>query len=189
MILPVVAYGNAVLKRKAEDITPDYPGLDTLISDMYETMYAAAGVGLAAPQINRAIRLFVVDATPFAEDDTKAEGFRKVFINPIIVERTGEETMFEEGCLSFPGIHEEISRPSVIRIQYMDENFKPHDEVYDSILARIIQHEYDHVEGILMVDHMSNLKKIVLKRRLKELSMGQVSVKYKMLFPALKKSS
>ena len=187
MILPVVAFGNPVLKKQAEDIGQDYPGLGKLIEDMFETMYAAAGVGLAAPQINRAIRLFVVDATPFAEDEPKADGFRKVFINARILERSGEPVRFEEGCLSFPGIHEEIERPSTIRIQYLDENFQAHDEVYDSILARIIQHEYDHIEGILMVDHMSNLKKIVLKRKLKELSAGLVSVKYKMLFNAVRK--
>lgn len=189
MILPVVSYGNPVLKQKAVEIAMDYPNLEKLISDMYETMYAAGGVGLAAPQVNLSIRMFIVDATPFAEEDSKADGFRKVFINPVIVERTGEETMFEEGCLSFPGIHEEIFRPSVIRIKYIDENFQPKEETYDKILARIIQHEYDHVEGILMVDHMSNLKKIIIKRRLKELTMGQVTVKYKMMFPSLKKST
>jgi len=189
MILPVVSFGNSVLKQKAADIAADYPNLEKLIADMYETMYAAGGVGLAAPQINLGIRLFVVDATPFAEEDSKADGFRKVFINPVIVERNEEKTMFEEGCLSFPGIHEEIFRPSVIRIKYLDENFQAFEETYDKILARIIQHEYDHVEGILMVDHISNLKKIIIKRRLKELTLGQVSVKYKMLFPSLRRSS
>ncbi|MEI6574754.1 MAG: peptide deformylase [Bacteroidota bacterium] len=187
MILPVVAYGNPVLKKKAVEIDSNYPDLQKLIADMFDTMYTAAGVGLAAPQVGHSIRLFVIDATPFAEDDPKADGFRKVFINAEIVERSGEETMFEEGCLSFPGIHEEIFRPSTIRIKYFDEKFQAYDEVYDHLIARIIQHEYDHIEGILMTDHMSNLKKVMMKRKLKELTMGMVTVKYKMLFPSLKK--
>lgn len=186
MILPIVSYGNAVLKTEAEEIGPDYPGLRTLLADMFETMYEARGVGLAAPQVNLSIRLFIVDADPFGDEEPLAAGFKKVFINPVILERTGEEVLFEEGCLSFPGIREEIMRPESIRIRYRDENFAEQEETYVGILARIIQHEYDHIEGILMVDHLSNLKKIVLKRRLKELTLGQVKAGYKMLFPKKK---
>ncbi|MHC1707828.1 MAG: peptide deformylase [Bacteroidales bacterium] len=187
MILPVVSYGNTVLKTKAADIHPDHPGLQELIGNMFETMYSASGVGLAAPQVNLAIRLFVVDASPFEEDDVATKDFKKVFINAQITERTGDEVLMDEGCLSFPGFREEIYRPETIRIQYLDENFTPHDVVYTGIIARIIQHEYDHIEGLLIVDHLSNLRKVLLKRRLKELTLGQVKVGYRMLFPAQKR--
>ena len=189
MILPVVSYGNSVLKSTAADIKADYEGLNTLINDMFETMYAASGVGLAAPQVNLPIRLFVVDASPFEEDDPKAKGFKKAFINARIVERTGEEVLMDEGCLSFPGFREEILRHETIRIQYLDENFQPHDETYSGIIARIIQHEYDHIDGILIVDHLSNHRKVLLKRKLKELTLGQVKVGYRMLFPSQKKKT
>ena len=189
MILPVVAYGNPVLKAKASEITADYPGLAQLIPDMFETMYAASGVGLAAPQINHSIRLFVVDASPFEEDEEKAKGFKKVFINAQITERSGEEILMDEGCLSFPGFREDILRKESIRISYQDENFNSYDEVYSGILARIIQHEYDHIDGILIVNHLSNLRKVLLKRKLKELTLGQVKVAYRMLFPSQKRRS
>ncbi len=189
MILPVVSYGNAVLKEKAADITPDFPDLKQLIDNMFETMYSASGVGLAAPQVNQPIRLFVVDASPFEEDDPEAAGFKKVFINAQITERFGEDELMEEGCLSFPTFREEISRKSSIRIRYADEEFNTHEEEYSGIRARIIQHEYDHVDGILIVDHLSSLRRVLLKRRLKELTMGQVKVAYRMLFPGQKRSS
>jgi peptide deformylase len=187
MILPVVSYGNAVLVKKAEDIASSYAGLPELIDNMFETMYAASGVGLAAPQVNLPLRLFVVDASPFHEDDPKADGFKKVFINAQIYERSENELLMDEGCLSFPGIREEVFRPESIRIRYLDENFIEHDEQYSGILARVIQHEYDHIEGILFVDHLSNLRKVLLKRRLKELSVGQVKVSYRMTFASPKR--
>lgn len=182
MILPIVSYGNAVLKQKAVEISPDYPKLPELIANMYETMYTAGGVGLAAPQVNMGIRLFIVDASPFDDEDPNAKDFKKVFINAQILERGGDEVLFDEGCLSFPGLREDISRPSRIKIRYQSEQFEWLEEDYDGILARIIQHEYDHIDGILMVDHFSNLKKVILKRRLKEITVGMVEVKYKMKF-------
>ena len=182
MILPIVSYGNSILKKKTQEINASYPQLQELIDNMFESMYAANGVGLAAPQINLNIRLFTVDASPFAEDDPLAKGFKKVFINPVILERTGEDILFEEGCLSFPGLHEGIIRKADIRIKYFDENFNEFEEAYSGIRSRIIQHEYDHLEGILMIDHLSNLKKMILKRRLKEISVGLVEAAYKMRF-------
>ncbi len=182
MILPIVSYGNPVLKKVAGDIQPDYPKLNELIDNMFETMYAAGGVGLAAPQVNLGIRLFTIDASPFDDEDPKAKDFKKVFINAQILERWGEEVLFDEGCLSFPGLREDILRPSEIRIRYQNERFEWFEEEYDGIIARIIQHEYDHIDGILMVDHFSSLKKMILKRKLKEISVGQVDVKYKMKF-------
>jgi peptide deformylase len=168
MIYPIVAYGDPVLKKEAEEIEKDYPELDKLIEDMFETMYAASGVGLAAPQIGKSIRLFIVDGSPFAEDDEegeedpKAEGmenFKKVFINPIIEEEHGEEWGFNEGCLSIPKIREEVFRKERVVISYYDENWELKEETYEGYAARIIQHEYDHVDGILFTDHLSPLKK------------------------------
>lgn len=186
MVLPVVAYGSPILRKNAQDISPDYPELNNLISDMWETMYASSGVGLAAPQINKSIRLFVIDASPFADEDSKADGFKKVFINANIVERTGDEWVFNEGCLSLPEIREDVSRPAKVRIKYLDEKFQPHDDVYEGIIARIIQHEYDHLDGILFVDRLSNLRKILLKRKLSDISQGKVQTSYKMKFPIIK---
>ena len=198
MILPIVAYGDAVLKKEAEEIDQDFPGLKQLISDMYETMYAASGVGLAAPQIGQSIRLFVVDGSPFADDeeeegepDPKAAGienFKKVFINPVIEEEEGEEWGFHEGCLSIPKIREEVFRKEKVHISYYDEQFNFHEEVYEGYAARIIQHEYDHVDGILFTDHLSPLKRRLLTKRLQNISKGDVKVDYKMRFPAIKKS-
>lgn len=198
MILPIVAYGDAVLKKEAEEIDQDYPGLKQLISDMYETMYAAQGVGLAAPQIGKSIRLFIVDGSPFADDeeeeeepDPKAAGienFKKVFINPVIEEEEGEEWGFHEGCLSIPKIREEVFRKEKVHISYYDEEFNFHEEVYEGYAARIIQHEYDHVDGILFTDHLSPLKRRLLTKRLQNISKGEIKVDYKMKFPATKKS-
>lgn len=197
MILPIVAYGDPVLKREAEEIDKDYPELDKLIEDMFETMYAASGVGLAAPQINKSIRLFVVDATPFAEEDEEdeepdpraagLENFKKVFINPIIEEESGDEWGFEEGCLSIPKIREEVMRQPKIRITYYDENWEFHDETYEGYAARVIQHEYDHVDGVLFTDHLSPLKRRILKKKLINISKGDIDVKYRMKFPVTKK--
>ncbi len=196
MVLPIVAYGSPVLKKEGAEIDETYEGLQDLISNMFETMYAANGVGLAAPQIGKSIRLFVVDASPFAEveegeePDPLAEGledFKKVFINPIIEEESGEEWPFAEGCLSIPKIREEVFRQPKIRITYYDENWEFKDETFDGYAARVIQHEYDHVDGILFTDRLSPLKKRILKKKLVNISKGEVDVPYKMKFPNIKK--
>lgn len=199
MILPIVAYGSPVLRKVAEDITPDYPGLKELIADMYETMYAASGVGLAAPQINKAIRLFIVDCAPFAEDDEDEEGetngevdealanFKRVFINPKIVEETGTEWAFTEGCLSIPDIREDVKRKPDIVLEYLDEDFKPHREGFSGFAARVIQHEYDHIEGILFTDKINPMKRKLLSGKLTDISKGRIDVRYKMKFPLLSK--
>lgn len=196
MILPIVAYGDPVLKREADEIDSDYPELAKLIADMFETMYEASGVGLAAPQIGRSIRLFVVDGSPFAErdedeeEDPRAagmEGFKRVFINPMIEEESGAEWGFAEGCLSIPKIREEVFRKEKIRMTYYDENWQLHDEEFDGYKARIIQHEYDHIEGVLFTDHLSVLKKRLLTKRLSNISQGIISVDYRMKFPNMKK--
>jgi peptide deformylase len=188
MILPVVAYGHPVLKKVAKEIDPSFPNLKEFIADMFETMYQSDGVGLAAPQVNQSIRLFVVDCSAFAEKHPEAANFKKVFINATIYKQEGEEWSFNEGCLSFPGLREDIVRKPVIYIKYFDENFQPHDERFDGINARVIQHEYDHTEGIVFVDRMSSLRKMILKGRLNDISKGKVEVAYKMLFPLLKKA-
>lgn len=196
MILPIVAYGSPVLKKEADEIDEDYEGLSDLISNMFETMYEASGVGLAAPQIGKSIRLFIVDASPFAEQEEGEEpdpmaaglkGFKKVFINPIIEEEDGEEWAFAEGCLSIPNIREEVMRQPIIKISYYDENWNYFEEEYDGYAARIIQHEYDHIEGILFTDHLSPLKRRILKKKLVNISKGDVEVAYRMKFPAAKK--
>jgi peptide deformylase len=201
MILPIVAYGDPVLKKEAEEITNEFPDLQKLIKDMYETMYHASGVGLAAPQIGKSIRMFVVDGSPFAEKDEddedeeevpdpKAvgiENFKKVFINPIIEEESGEEWGFHEGCLSIPKIREEVFRKEKIQVSYYDENWNFHEEAFEGYAARIIQHEYDHIDGILFTDHLSPLKRRLLTKRLQNISKGDVKVDYKMKFPAAKR--
>lgn len=195
MILPIVAYGDPVLKREGAEIDENYPNLLKLIEDMFETMYAASGVGLAAPQIGKSIRLFIVDASPFANEDDEEidekavglENFKKVFINPIIEEENGEDWAFQEGCLSIPGIREDVYRQEKINISYYDENFKFHEEEFTGYAARVIQHEYDHVDGILFTDHLPPLKKRLLTKKLKNISKGDVPVDYKMKFPLAKK--
>lgn len=187
MILPITAYGHPVLRKVASEIDRDYPGLDQLIRDMFETMYATRGVGLAAPQVNLSIRLLVLDATPYSEEDPQAEGFKRVMINPKIIEESGDEWFFNEGCLSIPEIREDVSRKPEIRIQYYDENWKMHDETYTGVMARIIQHEYDHLEGILFVDKISSIRKMLLRRRLADISAGAIDIDYKMIFPKKKK--
>jgi len=189
MKLPIVAYGDPVLKKKAEEIDEDYPALKTLIDNMFETMYAAQGVGLAAPQVGLPIRLFVVDATPFAEDeeDPTLANFKKVFINPIIVEESGDKWAFTEGCLSIPDVREDVLRHANVKINYLDENFLEQEIDLNGLAARVVQHEYDHIEGKLFTDKLSPLKKAMIKSRLDSISKGQVRVDYKMKFPLQKK--
>jgi peptide deformylase len=187
MILPVLAYGHPTLRKIAVDIDKDYPGLDQFIADMYETMYSSNGVGLAAPQVNRSIRLFIIDATPYAEDFPDETDLKRVFINARIIEESGEEWAFNEGCLSIPKIREDVIRKSELRIQYYDENFNFHDERLKGVFARVIQHEYDHLDGILFVDLINPLRKMMLKRKLTEITKGIVDIDYKMIFPLAKK--
>jgi peptide deformylase len=187
MILPIVAYGHPTLRRVAVDIEPDYPGLDELIDNMFETMYSSEGVGLAAPQVNQGIRLFIIDASPYEQDHPEMIGFKKIFINPHIIEEYGEEVSFNEGCLSIPKIREDVMRKPRIRIQYQDREFNSYDEIYDDIPARIIQHEYDHLEAKLFVDRINPLRKILLKKKLADITNGNIEVDYKMIFPGKKK--
>jgi peptide deformylase len=183
MILPVVVYGHPVLRKIAEDITPEYDRLSQLIDDMYQTMYRAEGIGLAAPQIGLPIRLFVIDATPLEDDYPELKGFNKTFINAHIIERDGELVAESEGCLSLPTIREDVQRPSRVRIQYVDRDFVQHDEVFHGFAARVIQHEYDHIDGKLFIDYLSPLKKRFLKGKLTNISKGNVDVSYKIKIP------
>ena len=183
MILPVVAFGDPVLREVGIDISKDFDGLPKLIENMWETMYGAEGVGLAAPQIGKSIRLFVIDASPFAEDEPDLEGFKKVFINAEILEETGEEWAFKEGCLSIPGLRDNVKRQETIKIKNFDEQFKEHIEEYSGFAARVIQHEYDHINGILFTDKINPLKKQMIKRKLTDISKGIVKVGYRMRFP------
>jgi len=182
MVYPITAYGHPVLRKVSEEIDEQYPDLKQLIDDMFETMYVTSGVGLAAPQIGKAIRLFVIDADPFKDEDPSAAGFKKVFINAYIEEESGKSWLFNEGCLSVPNIREDVSRKSKIKISYLDENFVEHIEEYDGLKARVIQHEYDHIEGKVFVDHLSPLKKSLLKRKLQDIVKGKVKVNYRMKF-------
>lgn len=187
MILPVIAYGDPVLRQKTREIDKDYPKLDELIKDMFDTMYAAYGVGIAAPQIGVPIRLFVIDGEPYEEDDPSMKGFKKVFINAQIIEEQGGLWDYNEGCLSIPDIREDISRKEQITITYYDENWTKHKRTFEGLAARIIQHEYDHIEGVLFTDKLSPLKKTLLKRKLDDISKGKIDIDYKMRFPKLKK--
>ncbi len=183
MILPIYVYGHPVLRKISKNIDKNYEGLDTLIENMWHTMYETDGVGIAAPQIGKNIRLFVIDASPFAELDPNAEGFKKVFINAEIIERNGEKWEMTEGCLSVPNIHEYISREERIIIRYMDENFVEYEEEYDGHIARVIQHEYDHLDGKLFIDHLSSLKKRLLKSKLTAISKGKAKFSYRVITP------
>mgnify|MGYP002351416739 FL=1 len=185
--MPIVAYGHPTLRKKAEVIDKDYPDLQQFIADMFETMYASNGLGLADPQVNRIIRLFVIDATPYAEDFPGETNLKRVFINPRVVEERGEEWSFNEGCLSIPDIREDVLRKTELRIQYYDEQFNYHDEVISGVLARVMQHEYDHLEGVLFVDRINPLRKIMLKRKLTDITKGLVKTDYRMIFPLAKK--
>ena len=191
MILPIIAYGSTVLRKESEEIDASYLELKELIANMFATMENANGIGLAAPQIGLGIRLFIIDSSPLAEDEeskTTVEAVRKVFITPQIMREEGKEWKFNEGCLSIPEIREDVYRKSDILISYYDENFQYHEDKFSGILARIIQHEYDHIEGTLFVDYLTPLKKRLLKRKLSEIAEGKISVDYKMKFPNLKKT-
>jgi peptide deformylase len=187
MIFPIVAYGHPNLRKIAENIDKSYPQLDELIESMYQSMYQSNGVGLAAPQINKSIRLFVIDATPFTDEIPEPIEFKQVFINAEIIEEKGEKWAFNEGCLSVPGINEDVVRQSIIHIQYYDQNWEFHDEVYDGVKARIIQHEYDHLQGKLFVDHLSPIRKTMLRSKLNDISKGKSNADYRMIYPNLKK--
>ncbi len=194
MILPVVAYGDPVLKKVAKKIPEDYPNFSEFLENMWETMYNAHGVGLAAPQVGRSIRLFVVDASPFAADEDlsseeqeQLKSFKKSFINPTILEETGKEWTFNEGCLSIPDVREDVTRKETVKIQYFDEDFNEKVETYSGLAARVIQHEYDHIEGILFTDKLSSLKKRLLKGKLANISKGKVFSEYRMRYPLAKK--
>lgn len=194
MVLPIVAYGDPVLKKKAKEIEKDYPKLEELINNMWDTMYNAYGVGLAAPQVGLPIRLFIIDPEPFAEDEElddkereELKNMRKVFINPQILTEEGEEWAFGEGCLSIPEIREDVFRKPEITIEYFDENWEKHTDTFSGLAARVIQHEYDHIEGILFTDKISSLKKRLIKSKLANISKGKIKVDYKMRFPNLKK--
>ncbi len=179
MIYPILLYGSSSLRNPTENIAPDYPGLHQLISDMFDTMYHAEGVGLAAPQIGRPINLFVIDGEPFSDDDPALVGFKKVFINAEIYERTGNIVPFNEGCLSVPGIHENVLRDDTIRIRYFDEDFREQDRKFTGLAARIIQHEYDHIEGKIFTDYLPPLRKTLLKNKLGNMAKGKVRTFYK----------
>ena len=183
MILPITAYGDPILRKVGAEISKDYPHLEKLIDDMYETMEKAKGVGLAAPQVGKSIRLFVVDSTRMYEEGEKNEGVREVFINAQMLEETGDEWPYEEGCLSIPSIREDVYRNDSIRIRYQDREFKQHEKKFKGLTARVIQHEYDHIQGKLFIDHLKPLKKNLLKGKLDKISKGIVDVEYKMKFP------
>ena len=179
MIYPIVIYGSQVLRNKSENITPDYPDFKKLVEDMFLTLEEAEGVGLAAPQIGKNIRLFIVDCTPWGEDDPSLADYRKVFVNAEIYERSEETSLFEEGCLSLPGLHENVRRPVRIRMRYLDENFVEHDEEFTGRPARVIQHEYDHIEGLVFTDNLSPLRRNLIKNKLQKMARGSYRAAYK----------
>ena len=184
MVLPVYVYGMPVLRRVAREIDEDYEGLDKLLADMFETMKASEGVGLAAPQIGKSIRLFLINAEDMEiDDEPDIRSFKKIFINPFITEEWGEKWEFNEGCLSIPLVREEVTRPSKIKIEYYDENWEFHEEEYDGVRARIIQHEYDHLDGKLFVDKINPLRRKLLSARLNSISKGIVDIDYKIIYP------
>ena len=182
MILPIVAYGNKILKEKSKDITKDYPDLKELIANMFETMYQANGVGLAAPQVGLDINLLVIDANPFAEKYPEGEGFCQEFINPVVLEEKGDKWFFEEGCLSLPGVHEDVLRSSIVKVKYYDSDFVEHTDELFGVRARVFQHEYDHLQGIVFTDRLSALRRTLLKRKLSDIVAGKVNTDYKIKF-------
>lgn len=190
MILPVIAYGDPVLKKVGEEITKDYPNLDQLLENMWETMYNSRGIGLAAPQIGKSIRIFLVDTIQLEDEEDEnnpySDGIKKVFINAQILEYGSEKDRREEGCLSIPNVHGDIDRPTSITLKYMDEQFQEHTETFSGFNARVIQHEYDHIEGVLFTEKLSTLKRRLLKSKLDKISKGQITVSYKMRFPLKK---
>ena len=194
MILPIIAYGDPVLRKLGKSIDKDYPALESLLENMFETMYGAKGIGLAAPQIGLPIRIFIVDATPFKDDEELEleernflSTFKQVFINAQIIDETGDEWVFNEGCLSIPDVREDVFRNETVKIEYLDEKFEKHTKEFSGIAARIIQHEYDHIQGILFTDKLSSLKKRLIKGKLANISRGKVRIDYRMRFPFMKK--
>lgn len=194
MILPIRAYGDPILRKMGVDISKDDPNIAELIESMKETMVNARGIGLAAPQIGKAIRLFIVDTSPFENDEDLDDeernflaGFKKIFINAKILKEEGDEWPFNEGCLSIPDINEDVFRQDKITIEYFDENFEKHTDIIDGLAARVVQHEYDHIEGILFTDKISSLKKRLIKKKLENISKGKINVNYRMKFPLLKR--
>jgi peptide deformylase len=179
MVYPIYVYGQPVLRKVAKDIDKDYPNFQEFVNDMFETMEKSDGLGLAAPQVGESIRLFVIDGKPLEEEDPTMKGFRKAFINAKIIEKSGEDKVYNEGCLSLPKIREDVTRKSVISLQYYDEQFNFHDEVFEGLQARIIQHEYDHIEGIMLIDLINPLRRKLLKRKLSDISKGKVETAYK----------
>ena len=194
MILPIIAYGDPVLRKLGKSIDKDYPALESLLDNMFETMYGAKGIGLAAPQIGLPIRIFIVDATPFKDDEELEleernflSTFKQVFINAQIIDETGDEWVFNEGCLSIPDVREDVFRNETVKIEYLDEKFEKHTKEFSGIAARIIQHEYDHIQGILFTDKLSSLKKRLIKGKLANISKGKIRIDYRMRFPDMKK--
>tara|TARA_B100001059_G_C17641288_1_gene479546 strand:+ start:189 stop:779 length:591 start_codon:yes stop_codon:yes gene_type:complete len=194
MILPIIAYGDPVLRKLGKSIDKDYPALESLLDNMFETMYGAKGIGLAAPQIGLPIRIFIVDATPFKDDEELEleernflSTFKQVFINAQIIDETGDEWVFNEGCLSIPDVREDVFRNETVKIEYLDEKFEKHTKEFSGIAARIIQHEYDHIQGILFTDKLSSLKKRLIKGKLANISKGKIRIDYRMRFPNMKK--
>ncbi len=194
MILPIIAYGDPVLRKLGKSIDKDYPALESLLENMFETMYGAKGIGLAAPQIGLPIRIFIVDATPFKDDEELEleernflSTFKQVFINAKIIDETGDEWVFNEGCLSIPDVREDVFRNETVKIEYLDEKFEKHTQEFSGIAARIIQHEYDHIQGILFTDKLSSLKKRLIKGKLANISKGKIRIDYRMRFPNMKK--
>jgi len=194
MILPIIAYGDPVLRKLGKSIDKDYPALESLLDNMFETMYGAKGIGLAAPQIGLPIRIFIVDATPFKDDEELEleernflSTFKQVFINAQIIDETGDEWVFNEGCLSIPDVREDVFRNETVKIEFLDEKFEKHTKEFSGIAARIIQHEYDHIQGILFTDKLSSLKKRLIKGKLANISKGKIRIDYRMRFPDMKK--
>lgn len=194
MILPIIAYGDPVLRKLGKSIDKDYPALESLLDNMFETMYGAKGIGLAAPQIGLPIRIFIVDATPFKDDEELEleernflSTFKQVFINAQIIDETGDEWVFNEGCLSIPDVREDVFRNETVKIEYLDEKFEKYTKEFSGIAARIIQHEYDHIQGILFTDKLSSLKKRLIKGKLANISKGKIRIDYRMRFPDMKK--
>jgi len=186
MVYPIVVYGHPVLRKVAENIEKDFPELCKIVEDLFETMYKAEGMGLAAPQIGKSIRIFVIDGTPLAEDEPDLSDFKKVFINARITERSGDMKLMNEGCLSIPNLREEVNREAFVKIEYYDENWQFHDEIFEGYKARIIQHEYDHLDGILFTDKVSPLRRRLLKGKLNAISKGKFEADYKTTLPGQK---
>lgn len=182
MILPVYTYGQPILKKRAEDVKPGLKGLDKLISNMWDTMYNAQGVGLAAPQVGKSLRIFVVDTTHLEDEKNGFEGIKQVFINAEKIDENGDPWVYEEGCLSIPELHGDVERPERLHLRFMDENFESHEEIFDSLNARVIQHEYDHIEGILFTEHLKPIKKRRIQRRLENIRKGNIDVDYPVRF-------